>query len=455
MMRLIANSLNAQYLSAVVKNIDRTALSGIDAAVAYTTTIDEIGALAKETNVPFVLYTLIDGDFPSPSVVQKFLSSPVHWQLLLTRDFFHAKVLWFRGVGAYIGSVNLTQQAWWQNIECGLWLTEDELEEQGLDDALVQFFAELSGSRRFVPAAQEHLDAVRKLARSAKAVSDAKTALNAAADSLLSSVPGAKAPALVVGKDEDLALQGFMTEWESTLTVLRKLSAKVESMPWPSWVDKSVPPSIVQDQATEYWWHKHVRRNGEAPAETMMMRYHERYRAAPDGAVEQMFAEWADFNASDDWAQFLNVAPLETRELLKRESLTDLDVEGLTRIILNTHAAREHARQALKSDLGDIDGNSSQEERCRLLAEFWMRAKPAPNRGIREVLDFVIWGDAIDPRIAARLWRAAHDPTWKIRRLGLSILGELIGYARPDRYPPRNHRVSKTLVALGFAGINV
>lgn len=39
---------------------------------------------------------------------------------------------------AMSGSANLTQQAWWQNIECGLWLTEDELEEQGLDDALVQ-----------------------------------------------------------------------------------------------------------------------------------------------------------------------------------------------------------------------------------------------------------------------------------------------------------------------------
>jgi hypothetical protein len=186
-----------------------------------------------------------------------------------------------------------------------------------------------------------------------------------------------------------------------------------------------------------------------------MMRYHEQNRTAPDAAVEALFVEWKGFEASDNWGEFLNVAPVETRELLRRESIAALDVEGLTKIIFNTHAAREHARQALKSDLGDEGAASSQEERCRLLAEFWLRAKPAPNRGIREVLDFVIWGDEVDPRAAARLWKAVHNPAWKIRRLGQSILGELIGYARPERYPPRNHRVSKTLVALGFTGISV
>jgi hypothetical protein len=91
-MKLIANSLNAQYLSAIVKNIDKSRLEGVNAAVAYTTTVDEISELARETNVPFVLYTLIDGDFPSSGVVRKFLEGSIHWQLLVTRDFFHSEV---------------------------------------------------------------------------------------------------------------------------------------------------------------------------------------------------------------------------------------------------------------------------------------------------------------------------------------------------------------------------
>ncbi|HEX2685151.1 MAG TPA: phospholipase D-like domain-containing protein [Kofleriaceae bacterium] len=454
-MRLVANSVNGIYLASLLKGIDRKQLAAIDAAVAYATNMDELAALAKQTNVPFVLYTLIDADFPSASIVQKFLDADVHWQLLVTRDYFHAKVLWFRGVGAYVGSANLTQQAWWQNIECGVWLDEDELEEQGLDDQLQDFFSELGSSGRFVAATREHLDAVRSLARISKPVEDAKKNLQNATAQLLAGVPGATPPARVGTHEADAAMRGFISEWESTLTILRKLSAKVEAATWPAWVDKNVPPSIVQDQATEYWWHTHIRRNGEEPAETMMMQYHECNRAAPAAAVEQLFAEWSDFDASKDWNWFLNKAPVETRALLQREAIPNLNEDQLTTIIFNTHAAREHARQALKSDLGDIEEKSSQEERCRLLARFWLQQRPAPNRGVREMLDFVIWGDAVDSRIAARLWKAAHDPAWHIRRLGLSILGELVGYARPTEYPPRNHRVSKTLVALGFTGITV
>jgi hypothetical protein len=153
-------------------------------------------------------------------------------------------------------------------------------------------------------------------------------------NSLLGGVPGGRPRRSSLGrtrKDDNLALQRFITEWESTLTILRKLAKKAESAPGPSWIDPSVPSLGVQDQATEYWWHTHVRRNEEhIPAQTMMMQYHDRNRDAPDGVVDQLFEEWSGFEASDAWAQFLNVAPIETRELLSRESLAPIDVDGLT-----------------------------------------------------------------------------------------------------------------------------
>ncbi|WP_371200120.1 phospholipase, partial [Ectothiorhodospira sp. PHS-1] len=33
---------------------------------------------------------------------------------------------------------------------------------------------------------------------------------------------------------------------------------------------------------------------------------------------------------------------------------------------------------------------------------------------------------------------------------GLSSLGEIVGWARPDEFPPRNMRTSKGLRALGY-----
>ena len=53
---------------------------------------------------------------------------------------FHPKVIWCNNYGAYIGSANLTQSAWRDNIECGLWLTQKELEENHLIDSLNVFF---------------------------------------------------------------------------------------------------------------------------------------------------------------------------------------------------------------------------------------------------------------------------------------------------------------------------
>lgn len=78
------------------------------------------------------------------------------------------------------------------------------------------------------------------------------------------------------------------------------------------------------------------------------------------------------------------------------------------------------------------------------------------HRTVQDVLEYVIWGDKAGSKqsVGERIWSAGHDAEWKLPHLGLHILGELVGYARPDEYPPRNNRVSKTLYALGFPGIS-
>ncbi len=38
---------------------------------------------------------------------------------------------------------------------------------------------------------------------------------------------------------------------------------------------------------------------------------------------------------------------------------------------------------------------------------------------------------------------------FQLRHFGQSSLGEAVGWARPDDYPPRNNRTNKALRALG------
>lgn len=41
----------------------------------------------------------------------------------------HAKVIWWRGYGVYVGSANLTSAAWYNNIEAGVFFSESEIAE--------------------------------------------------------------------------------------------------------------------------------------------------------------------------------------------------------------------------------------------------------------------------------------------------------------------------------------
>lgn len=79
---------------------------------------------------------------------------------------------------------------------------------------------------------------------------------------------------------------------------------------------------------------------------------------------------------------------------------------------------------------------------------------PWPRRRCREgvlagriLLNYVVWGNG---SVSARLWNAIRSDDWAIPHIGLSSLGEIVGWARPDEFPPRNMRTSKGLRALGY-----
>jgi hypothetical protein len=77
------------------------------------------------------------------------------------------------------------------------------------------------------------------------------------------------------------------------------------------------------------------------------------------------------------------------------------------------------------------------------------RLKVADGASVLDTLRYVLYeGNRGD--LPERLWDALTDPRWKIAHFGLSALGELVGWALPDDFPPRNSRTSKALRSLGF-----
>ena len=66
-----------------------------------------------------------------------------------------------------------------------------------------------------------------------------------------------------------------------------------------------------------------------------------------------------------------------------------------------------------------------------------------------ETINYVLHG-GLPNQLSDRLWESVDNQKWIIPHLGVSSLGEMVGWAMPDIFPPRNGRTSKALYALGY-----
>lgn len=87
------------------------------------------------------------------------------------------------------------------------------------------------------------------------------------------------------------------------------------------------------------------------------------------------------------------------------------------------------------------------DDKVRKFGEWLWRQRSREGRTMLELLNYVVWGNG---SVSARLWNAIRSDDWAIPHIGLSSLGEIVGWARPDEFPPRNMRTSKGLRALGY-----
>jgi len=455
-MKLIGNNLNGRYVREIVSLAKQPELTQIDLAVAYVQSMDSLFELAEGADVPLNLYALVDGQgFPHLDIVRRFVNGKrLSMRLFLTRDFYHPKVMWFHGVGAYIGSANLSGRAWNSNAECGVWLTHNELVAQAWDVELTAIFGVIRSRCR--EAKEEDLVTLERLEAKRFSLTAEERAFQFEVDQALADVPGSKSPHNQTRADASgLARAAFLKQWNQGLTVLRKITGMVadHKEKWPAWVRKDAHPAVVQDQVTEWWWETEFRASGES--RLRLQEAHARNQKNPESVVKEMIRKWSGFEGGEKWDRYINEHPIELRSLLSMESLRKLDETRLSRIVFLCHSTREHARQVSNKQLGLSDERRDVEERAKIFARFLLDQSSEVGRHVAEVLFFALWGDKAGADIdgAARIWTAARDEGWHIPHLGRHMLGELIGYARPDEYPPRNNRVIRTLFALGFGDI--
>lgn len=445
-MELITGKLTNSWLESHLAKAELKC-EGVRAAVAYADASPKLIDSCFKNNIPLEFWGRYDSSVPVPTaLLQRFLDKKsLNHICKLIPEIFHPKVIWWEKYGAYIGSANLTSNGWLRNIECGVFISDSELTTQGLDQELEEFFTRLDSFAHRVT--QELVDQIheaelknreiRKLQALLQIEFD-KTRIIPRIDSLISD------SSLV----QDKARNNFISEWFSTLTILRTIASRISQDEFrPVWIDSSVPGGVQADQFLQAYYYKNVF-DGQ---QTKFRDFFERHKADPDAAFMKAAAWWKTYSkpslqeeeATYEWAPFL-------KEKLTKESLLVLTQPQFRDVCSRIHSMRVHSLQVDNGTYGlpKAYGTKTIDECLDLLSKYLWNQRSQGGKTVAEVIFYVLYGGR-DQEIGARLWEATRSQQWHIPHLGLSALGEMIGWAMPDRYQPRNDRTNKALYALG------
>lgn len=458
-MRIVLGKLNDELLINLALRAGAFC-SQVDAAVAYADGSDHpLLKSCKDKGLRLTYYGLLDdqGAVGVPFLKELLSWGPSKSEVRLVKGHFHAKVIWWRGFGAYVGSANLTHKAWFNNVEAGIFFDEAELAESGTGDAIDDMFQHLA--EHSIPVTNEIVEKLEKLAHERRPIYEHEAKLKARFGQLFGHLPDN--PGLTVkpakGHKENKRLKRFATEWMQTLQLMRGLAKEFGSFGLrPVWVDADAHPAVHFDQFLHAYYYDYVRGGAGGDEEDDLSglekveAFFTKHRANPGTALKEAARWWAALpNDRYGEEQFIRLTAPDMRRRLSREAVRTMDLSAFTEALRYVNAFRMHARQVRNVDLGlPPDHHETIEDRVdRLCRWLWDRRTPTGNT-VRDVLEFVLWGSTPSD-MEQRLWLGVWGEDYRLPHFGQSTLGEAVGWARPDDYPPRNNRTNKALRSLG------
>jgi HKD family nuclease len=449
-MKLVTGLLNEVLLDNVMTAAFHEA-TRVRASIAYADGKNmRLFDACKNRKIPLEFYGRNDHTVPvAPEVLKWFLDekSP-NLQCKLFRGFFHAKIIWWVESGAYIGSANLTDRAWTTNVEAGIFLTHEELIHAGLDIELDRYFNQVD--ERSAPLTYELYKEQLDLAKRRKdlELEDEKIRREFEKKALIPIVPNLAAVDRVA--TETRRFNEFDKEWTATLQIMRDIAALVSvGKVRPHWIRDDVPSSVQADQFLHAYYYLQIRQGNKYPYEDL----HLQHATNPEAALQEVMEWWtvSDFDFDAERRHLHEWAP-QVRELCMKEKLPTLNKNEFVDLLSRIHAVRDHASKLDASMLGLPPTGATIEDRLEAFGNWLWGQRSDEGKTPLETFYYVVWGrnGHSGEAITRRLWNGHVSKEWGIPHIGLSTLGELVGWARPDLYPPRNGRTSKALKALGY-----
>lgn len=441
-MKLILNGINGHYLRNITEN--RAAdTAEVIAAAAYATDDTLLFQWCLKHQIPLKFYGRLDADVPvSAAILKNFLderSSTFRCRLV---QHNHAKVIWWRGVGLYIGSADLNHGDWYKNIEAGCFFEEDEVTDE-IAAQIHDMFAALE--EHSTPLTEEVL---RECSNRERELFPFHSGANKFLDS-----PSFKTwPALVQTTEKnatDSRRKTFLEEWHSTLQDLRDIGAAISKPEnQPSWINPKAPMGSQADQFLHAHYYNRTFDEGRAG----YARLFEANRGRHQQALNEAIAWWHELPAAPSQEDvMLNETCPFLRAALARDALATMDYDTFKDVCFRVHAIKDYSRRVANKAvaLPVRQSRYTISEKVAALSKRIWNDQSSGGIKVRELFDHVLYGGSSE-NLPERLWQAVADPKWKIDGLGISALGELVGWALPDQFPPRNGRTSKALKSLGY-----
>lgn len=369
------------------------------------------------------------------------------WRLL--GPFYHPKVVWWHGYGVYVGSANLSESAWFSNCEAGTLLLEADLDEAGLRQPLIDFFADVHAQSK--PITEQLIKDANALLQDEGEMEEIRQRMKKRFKESASGTQFAQEGLATVQNAtsaRDRRKSEFLEEWATTLGYLRIVGDRLKTAGLPDWAPRDVSPGLHTDQFLHAYYYEKVRKERSYPVEE----FHERNRANPEAALSNAILWWRHETLqapSSESMVFERWAPIH-REQLTRERLANMSAKDFVRVARCVHSINNHAKHQRREDFLDDDDQltSTTDAKCDVFCEDLYRRTNGYGWNPPRLLQYLLFDGSPD-QIPDRLFDCLEAP-YHIQGLKVSSLGELIGCALPDIYPPRNDRTNKALRALGW-----
>lgn len=460
-MELLFDYGNVRRLVKLLYNIPETC-SYIQASIAFSTSPALIDAVIKK-NIKLDWWGLFDeNEATNIELIEKALAKKDVIRFFPVKSLFHPKVIYFENYGIYIGSANMTNRALKDNIEAGVFFDSDDIDEFGLLPQIETYFDFLQG--RFPVFTDEDLVKYRgfisKVEAKTHEIDVAVNDISKEFHQLFSHLPNnvsAIASTEESRKHRDERKSKFVMEWRETLNLLHHIMDHFDGDEnIPAWVQYRAGKGIMADQFLHAHYYSNVlggkkeEEEDEGGSFTKCMQLYEQNKRNPDQALKKALAWWMSLSSAPsnedvhihEWAK-------ANEHLLSKEMLNGLSEDGLIDIYMHNHSARNHARQMRKEYLGLPRQTHHSIEQCTIaLAKRHFHEMTKTGKSIKDVLIFLLYNNAIP--IEERVFSVMTKDEYRIEHFGQSIIGELVGWARPNDYPIRNNRVNKALLSLGY-----